>query len=187
MIVTPNGTTTSFSSADIAHVSSVSASLNGVVIGSITFTVIKPTGSIFTNVKPKTYTAGLSGSGFNADDILQPLSVCFSGIEVQEQEAIGVATGYYDIVLKWDKSIHDQGTWCPVDSKNYSGYDTVGTKTPGGAVPFSAGTFLWAIPCRYQRAGGGASYYYATSIQTQKMSGSSGYETTKKNGAQNSR
>ena len=191
--VTPTGTTTTFQAADVFDTSSVNASIGGVSLGLIQYTVIEPEGNVLSNPPvPQVYEPKKAGSGFRAKVTIQPTFVCFSGIKTQEQVAIGAATGYYDVTLGWNGMQHPQTTfWIPIDNLNHwAGFvDKVGTLAPAGSrKPFSAGTFIWNIPQRYRSAVAGRSHYYATIRHEQDMvSGPSGKETTSKGGASHTR
>jgi len=152
----------------------------------VTMTVQAPTHRSLTNPAPRTYTPGLSGSGFVADVTIMPTSVAFSRIQVREETATGVATGYYDTVLGWNGTVHPVGTPLTPDATNGGIVDTVGTNPPGGPTPFSVGTFLWPIPQTYSVSGGGQTPY-STGNHTQNIVGPTGEETTAKEGATTTR
>jgi hypothetical protein len=114
-----------------------------------------------------------------------PTNVSFSRIEIREESAKAVADGYYK---RFNGAVHPP---TPKWLRPHSGYtliDRVGTEPPGLSGPFSAGTFVWAIPQTYRPLGsGGAGVPYITAMQTQVMTGISGAETTSKEGASTSR
>jgi hypothetical protein len=137
---------------------------------------------------PRSYSAGLAGSGFVADVTILPTNVSFSRIEVREEAVAGVATGYYKDVLGWDGLMHPAGGWIVPNASNGGMRDTVGTNPPGSPGPFSSGDFLWSIPQHYRILGSsGGGTFYSTGNHIQIMGGSSGREGTGKEGAVNTR
>lgn len=153
---------------------------------SVAMRAIPPTRLALRKQSNQSYTAGLAGSGFLAEVKINPLNVSFSRIEVREEAVNAVATGYYDTTLGWNGSSHPTGSWNGLDSMNDGLVDTVGTRPPGTASPFSAGTFTWPIPQSYRIVGGSGGAVYSTGIHKQVMAGT-GNETTSKEGASNSR
>jgi hypothetical protein len=129
------------------------------------------------------YTAGLSGSGFEATALILPLNVSFSGIKVREETVAGEATGYYKNVLGWDKGMHPTGKWNRVDATNNNVKDTIGTPPPGKPGPFGIGTFFWPIPLIWRTPNDPKTHPYGTADQIQVMIDSSGAEITSKEGA----
>jgi hypothetical protein len=154
---------------------------------SVTMKAIEPTESRQTIKSRLTYTAGLAGSGFIGDCVIHPLNVSFSRIKTREDIATGKATGYYDTVLGWNGSVHPAGSLAPIDTDNRGVPDTVGTVPPGSPKPFDKGKFHWPIPQLFQVLGGSGETKFSVSDHVQEMSGTSGEETTSKEGASRTR
>jgi hypothetical protein len=154
---------------------------------SLNFQVIPPRERKMTRKTDRVYTAGLSGSGFEATALILPLNVSFSGILDQEGTVAGKATGYYKDVLGWDKGMHPTGKWNRVDAANNNIKDTIGTDPPGERKPFSKGKFHWPIPLKWKTPNDPTTFPYATADQTQEMIDSSGTEITSKEGAKRER
>jgi hypothetical protein len=151
---------------------------------SINFQVNPPSERKMTKTTDIAYTAGRSGSGFEATALILPLNVSFSGIQVREETVAGEATGYYKDVLGWNKGMHPTGSWNRVDAKNNNIKDTIGTKPPGERGPFGIGTFFWPIPLIWRTPNDPKTYSYGTANQIQVMMDSSGTEITSKEGAE---
>jgi hypothetical protein len=117
---------------------------------------------------------------------INPAHVSLTRIQVREEAVNAVAAGYYDSVLGWDGMAHPPTAWLTPDAGNNGFVDTVGTNPPGSPGPFSLGVFVWPIPQSY-RVNGGAGVVYSTGTHSQVMIGSSGAETTAKEGASRSR
>jgi hypothetical protein len=155
---------------------------------SVPMTVIPPSHRSLVKKTDKAYTAGMAGSGFFADVTIMPTGVSFTRTEFREDTVNAVATGYYDTVLHWNGIAHPPTAWLRPDASNSGLVDSIGTVPPGTPGPFSAGTFLWAIPQAYRTAGtSGSGSVYSTPPQTQEMFGSSGAEGTAKEGASRGR
>jgi hypothetical protein len=162
---------------------------------SVTMNVVRPERRQLTkrsnSVTPpgdRAYPAGASGSGFVADVRVLPLDVSFSRLQVREGRVTATASGYYDTVLGWNGAVHAAGTWITLNARNGGIIDTVGTNPPGGPTPFSAGTYTWPIPQFYRRVGSsGDGVRYSTGTHSQVMAGTSGSETTSKEGATRTR
>lgn len=157
---------------------------------SVAMIVLSPASALLTRKTDVGYTAGLAGSGFVADLTVMPISVSFSRIEVMEGSVAAVATGYYDVVLGWNGAIHPPtaGGFKPVNSRNGGLRDTVGSRAPGTPTPFSKGDFLWKIPQIFRVTGNsGTGTTYSTGDHLQDMVGTSGEETTSKEGASRNR
>jgi phage-related protein len=150
---------------------------------SVTLSVIPPSARALTKNHDRGYTAGLAGSGFEAKVVIVPTNVSFSRIQVREDTVTSTANGYYDKVLHWNGIAHPVGKWLPVDGTNSGIIDTVGTNPPGSPGPFSKGTFHWPIPQQYRVPGTGSAIKYSTGDHVQDMTGSTGEETTTKEGA----
>lgn len=186
--VTPNaGTTTEFTAGETGSTSTVVATFPDGSSCDLSLTVIPPNGAALTKTADHAYTAGNAGSGFTADVVIQPTNVSFGNIQVQEQTAVAVTTGYYSLI--WAGIVHPQGGWIQVDDANGGFSDTVGTVPPGLAPPpaFAAGTFTWPIPWHYRLTGSPNSILFTTLNHVQTMSGATGTETTSKGGATRTR
>ena len=150
---------------------------------SVSIDVVRPTERVLKKTTDVVYQAGLAGSGFIADVTILPRNVAFERIEVREEEAVGVATGYYDTVLHWNGKKHAATKWAVPHGNNLKVIDTVGTQAPGTAGPFSQGTFQWDIPQTYRAIGSTAAQPpYAIAIHLQEMFAPSGAEGTSKEG-----
>lgn len=153
-----------------------------------TMTTTLPTSRGLTVTSARAYTAGLSGSGFVANVVVNPTDVSLSRLETREEAVAATATGYYKVVLGWDGMMHPTGSWLALNAANGGLIDTVGTNPPGGPPPFSAGTFNWPIPQSFRAAGsGGGGTRYSIGTHSQVMAGATGAETTSKEGANASR
>ncbi|WP_206001827.1 phage tail protein [Paraburkholderia aromaticivorans] len=151
---------------------------------SVTVVAHAPSHRSLINPAPQSYTAGRAGSGFVAQVVIQPTNVSFSRIQVREDTVMSVASGYYDTVLHWNNIPHKLGAWLAVDVKNSGIRDTVGSVAPDGTPPpFSKGKFHWPIPQEYRVGGTGSPINYSTGDHIQEMTGSTGEETTTKEGA----
>lgn len=136
----------------------------------------------------RAYTAGLAGSGFEANVTIMPRNVSFTRIQVREESVNSVATGYYKTVLGWDGISHPTGTWLTLNASNSGLVDTVGTNPLGTSGPFSFGTFIWPIPQSFRIAGSaGGGTVYSTGTHAQVMLNSTGNEGTSKEGASRGR
>ncbi|HQR52370.1 MAG TPA: hypothetical protein PLZ79_03810 [Burkholderiales bacterium] len=150
----------------------------------VSFEVVPPSGRALARERDLAYTSNLAGSGFVAGVTILPTDVSFSRIEVREEEALGVATGYYDSVLGWNGKKHGATSWTVPGGQNIRMVDTVGTELPGSPGPFSKGTFDWEIPQTYRSIGSTQSIPpYAKANHSQEMFGVSGAEGTFKEGA----
>lgn len=150
---------------------------------SVSIDVVRPTERVLKKTTDVVYQAGLAGSGFIADVTILPREVAFERIEVREEEAVGVATGYYDTVLHWNGKKHLETKWTVPHGNNLKVIDTVGTPAPGTPGPFSQGTFQWDIPQTYRAIGSTAAQPpYAIAIHLQEMFAPSGAEGTSKEG-----
>jgi len=151
---------------------------------SVTMEVVPPSSRQLVKKTDRPYDAGLAGSGFEADATILPTEVSFNRIEVREEEAIGVATGYYDKVLLWNGKKHPVGAWVVPDPAVRIIRDGVGSPSPGTPGPFSKGTFEWPIPQTYRPVGSTAQpIEYSKASHFQEMLWTSGAETTTKEGA----
>ncbi|MEV6489361.1 hypothetical protein AB0M20_12140 [Actinoplanes sp. NPDC051633] len=153
----------------------------------IAMTTVTPASRTLTVTSARSYTAGLSGSGFIANVVINPLDVSWTRIEVREEAVDAAATGYYDTVLHWNGLMHPVGTWLRLNAANGGLRDTVGTNPPGGPTPFSAGRFTWPIPQSFREPGTGGGARYSTGTHLQVMADATGAETTSKEGASGSR
>jgi hypothetical protein len=150
--------------------------------------VVQPRERALTRSSDRAYTAGLAGSGFVADVVIQPTDVSFSRIEVREGAVNAAAVGYYRTVLGWNGIRHPPGAWLTPDAANSGIIDTIGSVPPGTGGPFSAGVFVWSIPQLYRVAGAsGAGRRYSIGVHTQAMTGATGEEITSKEGASRTR
>lgn len=150
----------------------------------VSFEVVPPAERSLAWKSDLNYTKDLAGSGFVATVTILPTDVSFSRIEVREEEAIGVATGYYDTVLKWNGKKHPATNWTVPVGSNIGMIDTVGTPAPGSPGPFSKGTFTWEIPQTYRPLGSTTSLPpYSKATHLQEMFAASGAEGTSKEGA----
>jgi hypothetical protein len=122
-----------------------------------------------------------------ADVVIHPLNVSWTGIEVREEAVAAAAIGYYDTVLGWSGTMHPVGTWLRLNAANGGLVDTVGTNPPGGPAPFSFGVFAWPIPQSFREPGVGSGARFSVGTHLQVMLGTSGAETTSKEGASTSR
>jgi hypothetical protein len=171
---------------EVAKTCVVTATPRDPAIGpcSVPMDAIQPTERVLTKTRDIVYQAGLAGSGFIADVTILPAEVAFERIEMREEEALGVATGYYDTVLHWNGKKHTATSWTVPQGKNLKVVDTVGTPAPGTSGPFSKGTFQWDIPQTYRAIGSAAAQPpYSTAIHLQEMFAPSGAEGTSKEGA----
>jgi hypothetical protein len=148
----------------------------------VSMAVIKPTANLQTVARALVYSRGLAGSGFVGNAVVQPLSVAFQALDIREEQVLSTATGYYDVVLHWNRKAHPQGSPIPVAADNSAGQDTVGSVPPGTPPPFSDGRFHWPIPQSY-RVRGGPFRNYSTADHVQEMKDTTGEETTSKEGA----
>lgn len=150
----------------------------------LAFTIIEPGDVRMTRTLDWIYWPGYAGSGFFADVVIYPRSVCFGNIETQEQKAIAVANGWYE-----DKGLngypHPQGPWNRVNDQNNGIEDQIGTAPPGlsPSPAFGVGSLVWRIPWHYRKAGSASSILFVTVDHTQVMWGATGEETTEKGGA----
>ena len=116
----------------------------------VTMTVIAPTNLTMTKIANRAgYARGSAGAGFTASVTVHPLSVNFNQIEVQEQEAPPIASGYFVGLAHG----HPQGVWRQVDEHNSGFTDEVGITVPGyrrQLKPFTFGLWLWVIPAHYR-------------------------------------
>jgi hypothetical protein len=150
-------------------------------------TVVAPSRRSLSRRSNRIYTAGRAGSGFVANVTIMPTNVSFRRIQVQEGTVSAVATGYYNTVLGWSGLTHPAGNWLTPNARNRGIIDTIGTNPPGTLGPFSPGSFVWAIPQLYRAGTSGTPHTYSTGRHTQTMLGSTGRETTSKEGASRSR
>ena len=150
----------------------------------VSFEVVPPSGRSLARESDLQYTKGLAGSGFVAAVTILPTDVSFTRIEVREEEAFGVAKGYYDTVMHWNGKKHNATTWTVPGANNIRIIDTVGTEPPGSPGPFSKGTFTWEIPQTYRPLGSTTSLPpYSKPVHLQEMFGASGAEGTSKEDA----
>jgi hypothetical protein len=153
----------------------------------VTMMVARPTSRTLTIRSMRPYVGGRAGSGFEATVVVNPTDVSLSRLEVREEAVAATATGYYDIVLRWNRKMHTVGSWLPLNAANSGVKDEVGTNPPGSPPPFGAGTFTWPIPQSFRARGGGPAIEYSTGEHVQVMLGPKGDEVTSKEGAMASR
>lgn len=155
---------------------------------SVTMTVVPPSHRVLTKTRDRVYLDDRSGSGFEATAAILPHDVSFLRVEVREGAAEGLATGYYEKVLGWDKLPHQPGRWALADPSMVRIEDGIGTREPGRPMPFGPGLFEWRIPQLYRALGSsGDGEIYATAVHLQVMSGATGSETTDKEGLEGKR
>jgi hypothetical protein len=151
-------------------------------------TVVAPSNRSLVKQSDRTYDAGKAGSGFVSRVTIMPNNVSFTGIEVREETAVALATGYYDTVLGWNGKNHPQtARWLPLDNTNSGIIDTVGTNPPGSGGTFAPGVFIWPIPQNYRAVGVGGPITFSVGTHIQTMTGANGAETTDKEGSHGAR
>ena len=142
----------------------------------VTFNVVEPNGLTMDKiVNTITQNQPSLALGFTAKVFILPADVNFEAISVGENKVASVTTGYFDLRfpngLEHDKNgpvsmaghIENKGT--PIN-----GFDTIttGTSPPlGNPAKYSAGTFLWAIPWRYEL--GATTKVFTTANHRHKM------------------
>lgn len=151
-------------------------------------TVLPPMLRSLVKLSNRTYTTGLAGSGFRATVTILPTVVSFTRTEFREEAVNAVASGYYDTVLGLNGAAHPVTNWISPNARNSGLVDTIGTIPPGVSGPFSAGHFLWPIPQSFRTAGSSATGSpYSVGLHIQHMIGTTGEETTSKEGATRTR
>lgn len=150
----------------------------------VSMSVLPPLSRSLVKATDRAYTAGLSGSGFQANVTILPTRISFTRTEFREETVNADASGFYDTALGLNGVAHPVTNWIVPNAANSGLVDNIGTRTPGAAGPFSVGSFLWAIPQSYRTAGSSAAgSVYSTGFHTQTMAGTTGQETTSKEGA----
>jgi hypothetical protein len=183
------GRTVIWTAPDPSGLSTITATPSKAAPCRVSFRVVAPDHRDLTKNTDRAYTAGLAGSGFVAGVVVAPTTVSFSRVEVMEGSVRATATGYYDTVLGWNGIVHPPTSrWLAIDARNNGIVDTVGTNPPGTPTPFSKGSFFWPIPQLYRIVGSsGRGAEYSRGNHRQDMTGTSGEETTSKEGATRSR
>jgi hypothetical protein len=109
---------------------------------SINFQVNPPSERKMTKTTDIAYTAGRSGSGFEATALILPLNVSFSGIQVREETVAGEATGYYKDVLGWNKGMHQRGRGTGSMPKTTTSRTRLAPSHPVSAGPLASAPFF---------------------------------------------
>src|SRR5689334_8878116 len=98
-------------------------------------TVLAPTANAQIRKFGLWYLPGLAGSGFVGEGTVMPNNVLFFAHRGREGRVTAVATGYYDVVLRQNGAVHEQGDWINPTATNDIGADQVGTHPPGTRKP----------------------------------------------------
>lgn len=129
-----------------------------------TFRVIEPSAVRMRRV-PGTgvkHTKDIPSAGITCEIYVRPSSVSFEGIEISEDDAVGVVTGYF-VGSPHDgihHAGHGAGAWALVGphtarlGSKVNAQDNVNSGHCNFGTPYTAGTFLWAIPWLFRVSGG---------------------------------
>jgi len=119
----------------------------------VNISIIAPSNARLVKTSNIRHNYGSFGGAFKGDIYFDPKDVSFSRLRFGEGSAIAVATGY----LSGRNGLVHSPTGIPVSISNCSlamgckilGEDTITLETTPARMPFSNGTFLWAIPWKY--------------------------------------
>lgn len=197
-ISTLSPTTANWTAPVVGTTSPVTATSASGVSCSVSMKVLPPTSRTLVKFKDPSYPAGEAGSGFLAYITFNPTKVSFSQTEFREEEATGVATGWYNLVdlngrVGLNGIIHKKSKFPVVPDPVifHPAVDEVGQPQGYGLPndpPFLPGTFHWDIPQTFRKMGSIDSWStFSKSRQLQFMGTRFGIETTSKEGAKRTR
>jgi len=188
------GTKVTFTAPDRAVSITITAT-GSACSASITFTIIEPSGVSMKRVSGTNvlHTQGTPSVGIKTDIYILPSTVSFENIDISEDDAIGIVTGYF-IGTSLDgihHAGHGAGTWVPVgtvtagNGSKVDGHDDAHVILNASfGTPYSAGTFDWAIPWKFRVGSGTAKKF--TTVHQRFTIDSNGAMTVSKAGASGS-
>jgi hypothetical protein len=164
-----SGTTVTLTAHERAETTTVTATDSCGCTATRTFRVIEPASVRMRRVSGSgiRHTQGIPSVGIKLEIYIRPDTVSFENIEISEDDAIGVVTGYF-IGTPSDgmhHAGHGAGAWASVGAhvsgrgSKVGGTDNVYTGHCNFGTPYRSGTFHWAIPWLFRVAGGASKQF----------------------------